>query len=316
MYKPRIHSWLGALPSIARVALLTFAATGVPGCYGFDQGHAPDPEGEGTTASLEDTGDSILTTTNASSGAEMLKETPTTGDSNPGDTIGNTGGGSGGGGSSAGDTTGLPDPVSSTSSDSSGESGTGSSGEPGTDSSGEPDSGSSGEPGPKKAPECGNAILDPGEACDDGILDGSYDGCRPDCTSAPFCGDGTISNDEICDDGNTIDDDGCSSGCLAPICGDGVVQDNEQCDGSAPTGATDCIALGFSSGTLGCSAHCTFDTSHCSLPRCGDGVLDEGEACDGDQLDEMDCDQLGFAGGVLACQADCASFDLFGCLSQ
>ena len=36
---------------------------------------------------------------------------------------------------------------------------------------------------------CGDGQRDPWEACDDGVNDGRYDGCNPDCSLGPHCGD-------------------------------------------------------------------------------------------------------------------------------
>lgn len=65
-------------------------------------------------------------------------------------------------------------------------------------------------------PWCGDGLVDPSEICDDGINDGSYGGCQPDCMSvAPHCGDGIIqSGDEDCDDGDALDGNGCNINCI------------------------------------------------------------------------------------------------------
>jgi cysteine-rich repeat protein len=63
-------------------------------------------------------------------------------------------------------------------------------------------------------PQCGNGIVDPGEACDDGNhVDG--DGCSADCTSDETCGNGITdqATHEQCDDHNLESHDGCSSRC-------------------------------------------------------------------------------------------------------
>ena len=64
-------------------------------------------------------------------------------------------------------------------------------------------------------PICGNGMLEPGEACDDGnTVNG--DGCEADCTvtpRVPACGDGIVDPGEVCDDGNTADGDGCEANC-------------------------------------------------------------------------------------------------------
>jgi cysteine-rich repeat protein len=61
---------------------------------------------------------------------------------------------------------------------------------------------------------CGNSVVDPLEACDDGnLLDG--DGCSSTCSACEgTCGDGILDPAcETCDDGNLIDGDGCQSDC-------------------------------------------------------------------------------------------------------
>ena len=71
--------------------------------------------------------------------------------------------------------------------------------------------------------ECGNGILEEGEACDDGnTLAG--DGCSPTCRPEQLgtCGDGMISVGEQCDDGNTVEGDGCGPTCQVEngwVCG-------------------------------------------------------------------------------------------------
>ena len=47
------------------------------------------------------------------------------------------------------------------------------------------------------------------------------------------------------------------------LCGDGVIDTGEQCDGSALNNKT-CALLGYTGGTLTCSASCTFDTTACN----------------------------------------------------
>jgi fibro-slime domain-containing protein len=68
---------------------------------------------------------------------------------------------------------------------------------------------------------CGDHLLDPGEACDDGNSDWG-DGCTPSCSVEPVCGgsgctstcgDGLVLGGEECDDGNRRDGDGCSASC-------------------------------------------------------------------------------------------------------
>ncbi len=67
---------------------------------------------------------------------------------------------------------------------------------------------------------CGNALLEPGERCDDGNT-ASGDGCRGDCGSDERCGNQLVDlgSGEECDDGNQASHDGCSSACLIEVPG-------------------------------------------------------------------------------------------------
>ena len=95
--------------------------------------------------------------------------------------------------------------------------------------------------------KCGNGITDPGEQCDNGVNDGSYGTCNPNCTLAYYCGDGMKNGTEQCDFGTanvapaTAYGPGiCTSFCTwAPYCGDGRIQSQfgEQCDGSSSCNA-------------------------------------------------------------------------------
>lgn len=68
---------------------------------------------------------------------------------------------------------------------------------------------------------CGNARLDPDEACDDGN-NGAGDGCSADCKSNETCGNGIVDpvSGEECDDGPigaAASHDGCASQCRSEI---------------------------------------------------------------------------------------------------
>jgi cysteine-rich repeat protein len=106
---------------------------------------------------------------------------------------------------------------------------------------------------------CGNAFVEPGEACDDGNTEPG-DGCSADCQveagwtcfeDGPsicqplVCGDGLVRGPESCDDGNLDAGDGCDPGCQ--------------------------VEPGFS---------CRGEPSVCKTAACGDGVLDMEESCD------------------------------------
>lgn len=117
---------------------------------------------------------------------------------------------------------------------------------------------------------CGDGVVTAGEVCDDGVNDGSYNGCSMDCLSfGGFCGDMTVEGPEECDLG-VNDNDGTYGGCNpdctnAGVCGDAVVQPrNEVCDD------------GVNDGSYGsCSADCQMRAAFC-----GDGTINGPEECD------------------------------------
>ncbi|HEY0138328.1 MAG TPA: hypothetical protein VGB85_29790 [Nannocystis sp.] len=160
-------------------------------------------------------------------------------------------------------------------------------------------------------PVCGDGVLDPGEACDDGPDNGPNRPCTPAC-GVNVCGDGyPLDPGEVCDDGNQDDADACRNDCTAsPTCGNGKLDAGEQCDDSNQLDTDACIVCkkavcgdGFVQQNVeSCddgleSATCNAD---CSLVVCGDSKLNNsaGELCD-----------LGVKNGVYAsgCGADCKS---------
>ncbi|MEZ4367311.1 MAG: DUF4215 domain-containing protein [Kofleriaceae bacterium] len=142
---------------------------------------------------------------------------------------------------------------------------------------------------------CGDGVVDPDEACDDGNDDDD-----DDCTNAcrrPTCGDGAIQGDEACDDGAANGDDrACTSRCVVATCGDGLVQAGvEACDAGADNAddaacTSGCVRNVCGDGLIfagvepcddgntasgdGCRGDCR------KVEACGDGALDAGEACD------------------------------------
>jgi cysteine-rich repeat protein len=59
---------------------------------------------------------------------------------------------------------------------------------------------------------CGDAVVGPGEPCDDGSNGDDTDACTDLCT-LPTCGDGILWSDEDCDDGDLENGDGCNADC-------------------------------------------------------------------------------------------------------
>lgn len=94
---------------------------------------------------------------------------------------------------------------------------------------------------------CGDGIVTRYEACDDGVNDGRYGGCRPGCLlRGGYCGDGMVDTNggEACDDGmNTGGPGRCAPGCRAQSgCGDGILQmqQGETCDDGNVTAGDGC----------------------------------------------------------------------------
>jgi cysteine-rich repeat protein len=153
---------------------------------------------------------------------------------------------------------------------------------------GEPGDGDGDDP----SPDCGDGVVQAGEACDLGPANANDGPCTSNCHIAS-CGDGFVYEGvEECDDGNPANTDDCVQGCKVATCGDGFVQEGvEVCD-DANLDDTD-----------GCNVMC--------LPgSCGDGIVQAGEQCDdGDDDTSDDCPacQLAFCGdghiqaGVEAC---------------
>ncbi len=169
--------------------------------------------------------------------------------------------------------------------------------------------------------QCGNGILNAGEACDGAVDDACPGLCQPDCTCAG-CGNGVVDAGEQCDGGDDALCPGqCSASCQCPAasCGNGNQEAGEQCDGSdaaACPGAcqTDCTCGAVcgndlvedgeecdGSGSEACpAAACQSDCTCGSF--CGDGAVDPGEECDGSGA--------GLCPGT--CQADCQCSPICG----
>ena len=126
---------------------------------------------------------------------------------------------------------------------------------------------------------CGDGKLDPGEECDVSTPIDST------CQSL-----GYVSGSLKCSSSCKLDKSGCVPA-PAAYCGDNVIQTtnsaglNEQCDGT-DLGGKSCQTQGYVSGTLKCTASCTFDSTDCSVcnnngvcqPRMGETV----DNCKGD----------------------------------
>jgi cysteine-rich repeat protein len=173
---------------------------------------------------------------------------------------------------------------------------------------------------------CGDGVVDPGEACDDGnAID--TDACLSNCVAAS-CGDGFVGPGEGCDDGNDIDDDACTNACILASCGDGMLQEGESCDdgNAVDTDAclSSCLAANCGDGFVWadmeeCDDANVDDTdaclSSCVAASCGDGFVGPGEGCDdangidGDACSNA-CVPASCGDGVVQLGEDCDDGDL------
>jgi alpha-tubulin suppressor-like RCC1 family protein len=159
---------------------------------------------------------------------------------------------------------------------------------------------------------CGDGIVRPGEACDNGAAnsDTEVDACRSRCIPAS-CGDGVVDTGEICDEGldNGVPPSACRFGCILTQCGDGYLGGTEECDDTGFGGATCETRTGLLEGELTCD-ECVIDESACHT--CGNAEIEGPEMCDGAALGSETCASQGFTDGVLVCGDSC-SFDTTGC---
>lgn len=138
---------------------------------------------------------------------------------------------------------------------------------------------------------CGDGSIQAPEQCDHGGTvqlscpygDMSCQVCNAQCQLVDgqvtgYCGDGTVQQNggEDCDLGGASETacaygqmscQVCNTQCrlvagTTSFCGDGVRQSNEECDGTQLNSAS-CSSLGEGTGTLGCSATCTYDIAAC-----------------------------------------------------
>lgn len=135
------------------------------------------------------------------------------------------------------------------------------------------------------------------------IPKGQPNECKFDTSSCiKVCGNNAKEGAEQCDG---IDATACPSQCRAdctcpPVCGNDILETGEECDTTKLGGQT-CVSKGFASGTLGCTASCTFDTSCCIKYACNNGLDD-----DGDTL--WDLDDPGCTGVNDNSEHDCPSY--------
>ncbi len=151
---------------------------------------------------------------------------------------------------------------------------------------------------------CGNKILEAGEKCETGTLNGQ------NCASLGFSGGGNLGCSSTCqfNTKNCVDVE-------TNVCGNKILESGEQCESGTLNGNS-CTSLGYSGGSLGCSSSCKYNVANCTVSsRCGDRRIQTGEQCDGTRLGGKTCQSLGFTGGTLRCNGTCG-LDTSGCTGK
>ncbi|MCA9690759.1 MAG: hypothetical protein KC636_14220 [Myxococcales bacterium] len=130
----------------------------------------------------------------------------------------------------------------------------------------------------------------------------------------PVCGDGVVDPGEACDDGNLDDNDGCLSSCALASCGDGHLYVGvEACDG-VDLGGLRCGDLGlFPGDSLSCDATCNLDSSECTVAKATflseqtvvGGAL--GGVATADAICQSEADAANLGGTYLAWMSDSAT---------
>ena len=171
--------------------------------------------------------------------------------------------------------------------------------------------------GAAKLSTCGNGIIEVGETCDEGVLNGKYGHCGLGCTyaSGSICGDGTVDQqNEVCDTKYDQQNGICDGGLGGAFTGRPCYTDSG-CNGfSNPLSGFlekstngKCITLDINKnkyGGYGSSAKKDSCLASCQNfgPYCGDGIVQKefGEECESNST----C-SLGGQSGKVLCGTDC-----------
>ncbi|MBI5487329.1 MAG: hypothetical protein HY905_08355 [Deltaproteobacteria bacterium] len=140
--------------------------------------------------------------------------------------------------------------------------------------------------------DCGNAVVDTGEECDDGNADNT-DACLTSCMNAT-CGDAYVHTGvEECDDGNAVAGDGCEDTCTYTCHVVGDCDDAEFCNGGEVCGAGHYCESGTppaegTACTLASGGAGACRSGLCAAAACGNALVDPGEECDDGNADNTD----------------------------
>ncbi len=169
--------------------------------------------------------------------------------------------------------------------------------------------------------QCGNAFVDVGEECDEGVANGGgANRCRDDCR-APSCGDGTLDfphcsgdaevpcgDDRDCPAGETcVAGERCDQGSAVCLGGD---RNGEPCCRESDCPGGDCSGDECEANRDDVPGCCRCS---CTQEACGNGATEEGEECDDGNRESGDCCspacRFELAGGACADDADACTDD-------
>ena len=158
--------------------------------------------------------------------------------------------------------------------------------------------------------ECGNGVVEIGEACDGTRLN--------DQTCASQVGFGSTGQLQCLPDCLGFDTEDCTP---ATTCGNGLIDGVEVCDGSnIGTETCESVVGAGSTGRLMCATNCgAFDTSLCTAATtCNNNKLDSGEICDPSVGLTVTCENIVGMGssGTLRCNDKCNGYDVSGCTAK
>ncbi|MCX6779632.1 MAG: hypothetical protein NT034_00410, partial [Candidatus Magasanikbacteria bacterium] len=156
-----------------------------------------------------------------------------------------------------------------------------------------------------KLSKCNNGLVEIGEACDDGALNGKYGHCNNTCSGfTSTCGDGNVDqNNEVCD----TKANGYLGWCVSGFRSLSVCSTDADCNLTANSafastnGKCETLTLNNNKYAITKIASCN-STCQNYGPYCGDGIVDTqfGEECDG----SVGCSLSGVSGNRI-CGTDC-----------
>lgn len=134
-------------------------------------------------------------------------------------------------------------------------------------------------------PMDGSCACDEDADCEEGEL--CDDERDPNQCVSMECGNGVVDAGEACDDGNLADGDGCDAACLVELGGD-CDSDDECSSGLCESMGSVCACDDDNDCDSDERCDEQREPNQCVGANCGNGIIDAGEDCDDDNLDDGD----------------------------